>query len=265
MPPSAPSLTNGDPRPYDQQKVRVPKAAELVAAELRRQIVRGEVAEGASLASEADLMVRFGVSRPTLREAFRILETERLISVARGARGGARVHLPDISVAANYAGLLLQVRGTTLEDVYAAQLVIEPPMARACAENRTAEHLATMQRCIEAAERAAKDEPDAVPFYVARFHHLVVEGSGNSTLTVLAGMLASIFERHLAAEMGSKRSAEVRAADNRKGIRGHKKLLSLIEEGDGPGAEAFWRKHMEVAGGMLLRDHGKTTIVELFS
>jgi len=258
-------LTDTDPRPVVNRKVRVPKASELVAAELRRQIVRGEVKEGEGLAPEAELMQRFGVSRPTLREAFRILESERLISVARGARGGARVHLPDISVAANYAGLLLQVRGTTLNDVYQAQRVVEPPMARACAENRTEEQLAALDRCVELEEDAIKNDLDAVPFYMARFHQLVVEGSGNTTLAVLAGMLASIFEKHLAIEMGAKRTAKERIADNRKGVRGHKKLVSLIELQAGAEAEAFWRKHMDVAGAIILRDYGKTTVVDLFA
>ena len=51
------------------QRIRVPKTAELVAAELRRKIVRGELAEGDALPSEAALMAEFAVSRPTLREA----------------------------------------------------------------------------------------------------------------------------------------------------------------------------------------------------
>ena len=68
--------------------VRVPKTAELVASHLRRQIVRGELKEGDALPPESALMEHFGVLRPTLREAFRVLESEALISVRRGARGG---------------------------------------------------------------------------------------------------------------------------------------------------------------------------------
>ncbi len=58
------------------QRIRVPKTAELVAAELRRKIVRGELAEGDALPSEAALMAEFAVSRPTLRVAFRVLVSE---------------------------------------------------------------------------------------------------------------------------------------------------------------------------------------------
>src|SRR5688572_14308202 len=111
------------------ERVRVPKAAELVAARIRRRIIRREIQEGETLLPESELMAEFGVSRPTLREAFRILESESLISVTRGSRGGARVHPPDIRVAARYAGVFLQYANTTLEDVLYARVVLEPPAA----------------------------------------------------------------------------------------------------------------------------------------
>src|SRR5437764_12675328 len=116
--------------------------AELVAQQLRRQIIRGELTEGEALPSEAALMAQFGVSRPTLREAFRVLEAEGLISVRRGAHGGARVHTPDVDVAARYAGLVLEHRGATLADVYEATALVEPPCAAALAEKHTEADLA---------------------------------------------------------------------------------------------------------------------------
>ena len=74
------------------RRIRVPKTSEIVANHIRGQIVRGELREGDSLPPEGQLMTSFGISRPTLREAFRILEAESLISVVRGSRSGARVH-----------------------------------------------------------------------------------------------------------------------------------------------------------------------------
>ena len=105
--------------------VRVPKAGEMVAAHLRRQIVLGELKEGDQLPSESVLMEQFGVSRPTLREAFRILEAEGAITVRRGVRGGARVQVPDVKVAARQAGLVLQYRGALLSDVYEVRAIID--------------------------------------------------------------------------------------------------------------------------------------------
>src|ERR1700721_4766885 len=107
-------------------RLRVPKMAELVAGDLRRRILRGELVENDALPSESALMQRFGVSRPTLRGAFRVLESESLISVRRGAHGGARVHLPNADSAARHTALVLEHRGVTMQDVYVARGVIEP-------------------------------------------------------------------------------------------------------------------------------------------
>ena len=121
--------------------VRAPKTGELIATHLRRQIVRGELRPGETLPAESQLMEQYGVSRPTLREAFRILEAETLISVRRGSRGGARVVAPDASVAARYVGLLLQMQGATINDVYEARMISEPPCARLLALHRTDEDI----------------------------------------------------------------------------------------------------------------------------
>src|SRR3954467_12514650 len=112
-------MKNVVPAALTQQSpaVRVPKAAELVAAAVRRQIVRGALSVGDLLPGESSLMEMYDVSRPTLREALRILGSERLISIKRGARGGAHVQSPEIAVVGRYAALLLQARDTTIVDV----------------------------------------------------------------------------------------------------------------------------------------------------
>ena len=85
------------------QNIRPLKTGEMIASYLRGKIVRGELAEGDCLPSEIELMRQFDVSRPTLREAFRILETESLIELRRGARG-ARIIAPSVEVAAAMSG-----------------------------------------------------------------------------------------------------------------------------------------------------------------
>ena len=74
--------------------VRSPKTAEIVADTLRRMIVEGQLKDGDFLPYEAELMNHFQVSRPSLREAVRVLESDRLVEVRRGSRTGARVRGP---------------------------------------------------------------------------------------------------------------------------------------------------------------------------
>src|SRR3954464_13197706 len=114
--------------------IRSPKTAELVAGTLRRMVVDGQLKEGDYLPNEAELMAHFGVSRPTLREAVRVLESERLVEVRRGSRTGARVRVPGAEIVARPAGLLLEVSGATIADVMVARAGFEPMAARLLAE-----------------------------------------------------------------------------------------------------------------------------------
>src|SRR3546814_16465727 len=75
-------------------------------------------------------MTTLGISRPTLRETFRIREAENLISVVRGSRSGARVHQPSTELVSRYAGYVLESQGTTIADLYTARLAIEPTVVR---------------------------------------------------------------------------------------------------------------------------------------
>ncbi|MCK9927490.1 GntR family transcriptional regulator, partial [Frankia sp. Mgl5] len=205
------------------QQVRVPKTAELVAAQLRRQIVRGELVEGDALPPEAVLMEQFGVSRPTLREAFRVLESEALISVRRGAHGGARVHTPDGQVAARYAGLVLEHRHTTLADVHTAHTLLEPAAVRLLATHHTDTTLTTLH--------TALTHPDPT-----HFHHQLLEHAGNQTLTMIAGMLRHILDTHAPLPHPTHTTPH--------NHHDHTHLLDLIARHDTNAAEAHWRTHI---------------------
>src|SRR4026209_1677486 len=99
------------------ERSRLREKSQQIADELRRLIVSGKLSEGESLGHEPDLVERFGVSRPSLREALRILEAEGLISVVRGMLGGIVVHEPNERMTARTAALLLQSRNVSLADV----------------------------------------------------------------------------------------------------------------------------------------------------
>jgi GntR family transcriptional regulator, transcriptional repressor for pyruvate dehydrogenase complex len=250
--------------------LRAPKTAELIASYIRGQVVRGELKTGDSLPPETALMEMFGVSRPTLREAFRILEAESLITVRRGARGGARVVSPDIAVAARYVGLLLQMSGTTIADVYEARTVIEPAAAGLLAARRSRQDLDDLNACVEHLVGLVESDEqfrdaDTWSQAIMRFHDLVLERSGNRTLAVQAGVLREVVAMYLS-------TAVMRTFDHpdtqdqfRKLVRSYRKLVLLIDARDADGAERHWRTHLEVIGRRLLRDDtGAKAVVDLF-
>src|SRR5215471_442004 len=116
---------------------RLREKPQRIADELRAMIVSGRLSEGDSLGREPELVERFGVSRPSLREALRILEAEGLITVVRGMLGGVIVHEPDERMTARTAALVLQTRNVSLADVYEARTLLEPIAVRAIASARS--------------------------------------------------------------------------------------------------------------------------------
>ena len=238
--------------------IRVPKTAELVAGHIRRQIVRGELQADDALPSENALMEQFNISRPTLREAIRILESEGLIRVRRGARGGARVQVPSGDVAAHYAGLVLQHRGATLADVLEARVIVEAPAARMLASRRDRAKVADeLQRCLDT--EASDIHSPATPKI---FNSRVVSLTENQTLVLVTGMLEYISER--AGEsyiQAGHRPEDERLA--RQGNRARAKLIELIRAGDADAAEDLWQRHLALAGKALMETNGKA-VVDLF-
>ncbi|GCB44120.1 FadR/GntR family transcriptional regulator [Streptomyces sp. NL15-2K] len=243
------------------RQVRVPKTAELVAAHLRRQIVRGELKPGDALPPESGLMEQFGISRPTLREAFRVLESESLITVRRGAHGGARVSAPGADVAARFAGLILEYRGTTLGDLHRAAALIEPPCARTLATKHTAGDIKRLRDAV-AAEKAVLDDPLALVEAQDTFHALLVELTGNQTLALLCGMVRNIIDRANASYTAAATDSGTRKAQALKGHRAHVRLVGLIESGKADEAEKLWQRHLTAADDVV-NAAGPKTVLEL--
>jgi DNA-binding FadR family transcriptional regulator len=252
------------------QHLRAAKTGEMIASYLRGRIVRGELAEGESLPSEAELMHQFDVSRPTLREAFRILEAESLIVIKRGSRG-ARVTAPQVEVAARYVGLLMQTSGTTLADVYEARSLIEPAAAALLARRRTPRDLADLAACIDELEAlvSSGEVPADVPAWTKgaqRFHDLIMERAGNRTLAIQSLVLREVVETHLL--LATRNSADAAGTVSRfsRLIRSYRKLLRFVQAGDEAGAQEHWQAHFEAAGRVLLADQLKSaTVLDLFS
>ena len=242
---------------------RLREKPQMIADELRALIVSGTLRDGDSLGREPDLVERFGVSRPSLREALRILEAEGLITVVRGAAGGVVVRAPDSRVAARTAALILQARNVSLADVYEARMVIEPTAAARLASSRGRKAAAKKLREAVAEQERVIDDPEAFGEANAVFHSRLVELAGNQTLTIVSEMLFEIVAR--AVTVVSQMDESPKAIATRwRGIRSQERLIELVEAGDGPGAEEHWRAHMTVVKRVML-GHGATTVVDLMN
>jgi GntR family transcriptional repressor for pyruvate dehydrogenase complex len=230
------------------ERMRTPRLAEMVSAQLRERIVDGELADGELLPPLDRLVEEFGVSPPSIREALRILENERLITVRRGNVGGAVVHRPKANAAAYMLGLVLQSEHVPMSDLALALVQLEPLCARLDAERKDRKRT-VVPRLRNACKQAEDnlDEAVLVEHWSRQFHNDLIEHCGNETLVLVVGTLERLWASQQEAwtyrvtHLDESPDLELR----KQGLAAHWEILDAIEAGDGELAERRAREHME--------------------
>jgi DNA-binding FadR family transcriptional regulator len=255
-----------DLRATNNEKIRIPKAAELVADTLRRRIITGEYRPDELLPPEASLMASFNVARTTVRDAIRVLESEGLVVVRRGANGGGRVKVPSIGMVSDHASVLLQFRGATLEDIHQGRMMVEVPVAGMLAAKRANRRAVKELRAALAEEEQVIDDPAELARAEGRFHLCLVQLADSPTIAMLSAVTNRIIAQQVARSSGRRPTSAEVIARHREAHRAHTRLVDLIEAGSAGEAEAVWRRHLEGALEHLLASPGAArTVIELNS
>ena len=222
-------------------------AGEAVAEEIRSQIATGQLRPGDMLPPERALLDRYGVAQPTMRGALRILESDGLISIERGSKGGARVTEPDVAPLARRVGLHLQLRGTDVRDLIQAEAVIQPGAAGLAALARGADDVERLRSAVRAAAGAA-----SVAEYLTaltEFTDALLHAAHNPALSLFAELTGTLLRAGLDTFVHSLSISIERADDARAWAADQcDTLVDLIEQGDAAGAEAHWRTFLHRSG-----------------
>ncbi|MFO1132882.1 MAG: transcriptional regulator NanR [Hyphomicrobiales bacterium] len=220
------------------------KLSDEVLERLLRLISDGNLKPGDAMPSERELMERFGVGRPAIREAMQSLANMGLVSISHGERARVQeltaqsiIRQVDLS-----AHIMLQRSSSSLEHLKAARLFFERGMVREAAAKATAEDVARL-RTIVAEQRAALG--DAVAFMSAdmRLHTEIAAISGNPIfVSVSEAMLGWLKAYHTELLMWSGKENYTLAE--------HAVIIDAIEKGDGDAAEAAMVKHLQRSSGL---------------
>lgn len=229
---------------------KLPKLSHLVARRLREQIVSGKIAAGSTLLPENQLLALFNVSRPTLREALRILEAEGLISIGRGVRSGATVTGPSLQKVAEYANSVLVSEGVTMRDLHEARMFFEPAIVQSLTGASLSKAVVRLRECVTEIEVALEEgRYRDVVLGTNRFHEALARASDNRALALLVGVLQLISDDAYAVVVSNGRAPGNSALHRNmsKTVTGYNALCALLEKGKTDEAAAFWRRYMERA------------------
>src|ERR687893_2475435 len=106
------------------------RAFEQILDALRAQIADGSLAAGDRLPAERDLASRYGVSRTSVREAIRVLESMGIVSVRRGADHGVVLLQEPGNAFQPVLRLLVALRHVSLDDAIEFRAMVEGGAAR---------------------------------------------------------------------------------------------------------------------------------------
>ena len=218
------------------ERVVLAKASSSLADQLRDQILSGKVGNGDILPSERVLTEKSGLSRATVREALRILESEGFLSTRRGAHGGAVVRQPDSELLIRHVSFLVRSSEFKTRSLLEARAVIEPACARLAALHRTKAAIAQVQRASEQLESAGDDHIAFRAGNVA-WHLAVARAGDNELLTAcVVAMVSSLLELTAPPLSAARRESVMRA---------HDRVTSAIIEQNPDAAERHMRAHLD--------------------
>ena len=215
-------------------------AYEDVAQALRQEILSGKLGVGDRLPSEAELCEHFGVSRSTIREALRMLTSQRLISTVRGQGGGSTVaslHHDEVTdMLADAIHLLLSSgEGATVSELLEARELLEAPAARLAASRRTQAELERLRATIP---KSLDGVPGRKIFQVNRaFHDVLLEMAHNRLLGVVTEPLFTVMERRFERDQAAEKFWT-------RVMRDHQSILRAVEAGDGEKAAQRMVEHL---------------------
>lgn len=207
-----------------------------IVRQIREAILRGKLAPDHRLPSEKDLLVQFGVSKHTLREALRALESMGYIEIRQGAGGGPVICEMDMDNTRDMIASFLYFKNVSVKNLCEVRKIFEPYLARLAAERLDAEDVEKLKALNEAYRKSLKRKKPAMKDEVS-FHILLAKASGNPVMILILDFVNNLLidlKSHL--KPGLHFSEKVLAA--------HESILEAILAKDGQAAADAMYSHI---------------------
>ena len=220
----------------DFAPVRAERTFEIIANKVRDQIRDGKLRTGDKLPPEREMAQQLGTSRNALREALRSLEHAGLISLHKGARGGAFITDGNPSAVAQSMEDLMHLGGINLANVTEARLAIETAIVEIAAAKGTTAAFEALDRNIDKVEELTQArDMDAKDALNMEFHVLLAEATGNPVLVLMMRTLMDLL-----------RSVHrpITAEDTVDIIRSRRRFMRLLRDRQAAAAAAEMKDHL---------------------
>lgn len=224
------------------------KLSDEVFDRLKVMITSGEVRSGDAMPSERELMERFGVGRPAIREAMQALSNFGLLTISHGERARvvtltARAVTQQVDMAAQ---VMLATSPGSLDHLKDARLFFERGMARQAAVKAKAADIVTLNRLVASQKALLGGDPALFIQADMEFHTAIAGISGNPIFAAVSeSMLGWLKHYHTELLIWSGKETFTLAE--------HEAIVATIEAGDPEAADAAMAHHLNRSAALYSR------------
>lgn len=223
------------------QPVQPVRAYQRIVEQVEDALARGELAPGQRLPSERELVAQFAVSRSTVREALRVLESNGVVRSRPGDPNGPEI-LPFSQTALRKQLVrLARVDELTLSELIGFRMIMDGAAIQVASRLRTPEHLAEMEATLVAMEAAIDVDFDAFSEADLAFHDVIARVSRNSLIQtcneVVRGVVLTLISDKIAHAPNSR-------ALMLESLHHHAEVVEAIRTGNGHAAARIARQNM---------------------
>jgi GntR family transcriptional regulator, transcriptional repressor for pyruvate dehydrogenase complex len=209
--------------------------AEEIADRIRLLILDGTFPVGQALPAERALAAWLGVSRGSIRDAFRTLETVGLLVTRHGQ--GTFPQALDVNRLVAPLASVLTYHYELQDELLDVRRMFEPAVARVAAARVTDEDLADLERILDAQRRKLKVGRSAI-VEVTAFHHVLARATRNRVVVRIMATLNDLLVE----------SRKLRLKQNgrpRRSLLGHEAIVAALRRRDGGAAADAMRGHLD--------------------
>lgn len=219
------------PKKFEQ--VKSVRLYQRIVEQIEDAIARGELKPGGRLPSERELVIQFGTSRPTVREALRVLESNGVVRSRHGDPNGPEI-LPFSPVALQkQLARMLHTEGLNTASLITFRMILDGCGSQLAAQLRTETELEEMEQRIAAMADAIDAGYEAFSKADIAFHDAVAAATRNALLTVCNDVVRTVVVSLISDRVANSRNGRALMMES---LEHHREVLGAIRDADGAAA-----------------------------
>lgn len=222
------------------------RAYEDIVQQVLSLIEDGKLKRGDQLPSERELTETFKVSRTTVREAIRTLESMKLLQCRQGT-GNYVLASSEEALIQPLAAALFNKKDD-IRDIFYIRKIVEPHVAHLAAENAMPQEIEEMETILRKQDESIERGENIIETDSA-FHNLMARATTNRVMERLIAALIDLLKQSREEYLMENENDE-RA---KRSLAGHRQILCAIKKGDSTAAQKSMLRHIEEIEGIIFR------------